>query len=179
MTAYISRFTTITCGVLFLLGVVTGKMIYDQRSPNIIQHIAGTNAITLHFILAGILAGAIIASLVLRRKLGGSQPYPVWIAPFTKQALARFKRTILLRDGISAINILRLIFSILITMLSLYYFFRAGVQVLAAADPNFTINAWGGPSRLGASLAHWLDAVILFYIQALVLHAILVKRVRT
>lgn len=39
---------------------------------------------------------------------------------------------------------------------------RAGVQVFAAVDRDFTRDAWGGPTYLGASLAHWMDGVLLF-----------------
>lgn len=41
--------------------------------------------------------------------------------------------------------------------------FRSGQQVFAALDPDFTRDAWGGPSYVGASLAHWLDGILLFY----------------
>jgi hypothetical protein len=52
-----------------------------------------------------------------------------------------------------------------------YAQFRAGVQVLSGLDPNLPAQAWGGPSALGAGLAHWLDAALLFYGAAwLVLH---------
>jgi hypothetical protein len=39
---------------------------------------------------------------------------------------------------------------------------RAGVQVFAAVDRDFTRDAWGGPTYLGASLAHWTDGLLLF-----------------
>jgi hypothetical protein len=39
---------------------------------------------------------------------------------------------------------------------------RAGVQVFAAVDRDFTRDAWGGPTYLGASVAHWMDGVLLF-----------------
>ena len=39
---------------------------------------------------------------------------------------------------------------------------RAGGQVLAGLDPDFTRNAWGGPSYLGAMAAHCLDGVLTF-----------------
>lgn len=39
---------------------------------------------------------------------------------------------------------------------------RAGEQVFAALDPDFTRDAWGGPGYLGASLAHWMDGLLLF-----------------
>jgi hypothetical protein len=50
------------------------------------------------------------------------------------------------------------------------------MQVIGGLDPNFTTNAWGGPSYLGAMLAHYLDAAYLFYIQALLLNLVLVKQ---
>lgn len=37
---------------------------------------------------------------------------------------------------------------------------RAGVQVLAGLDPNFTVNAWGGPGYLGAMACHFLDLAV-------------------
>jgi hypothetical protein len=39
---------------------------------------------------------------------------------------------------------------------------RAGVQVFAAVDHDFTRDAWGGPTYLGASAAHWMDGLLLF-----------------
>jgi hypothetical protein len=53
-----------------------------------------------------------------------------------------------------------------------------GQQVIGGLDPNFTVTAWGGPSYLGAMLAHYLDAVYLFYIEAFLLHLVLVERTR-
>jgi hypothetical protein len=47
--------------------------------------------------------------------------------------------------------------------LAIFTVWRAGLQVVGAFDPNFCINAWGGPTYLGASGAHWLDAFIIFY----------------
>lgn len=46
---------------------------------------------------------------------------------------------------------------------------RAGEQVFAGFDPDFTRDAWGGPSYLGASFAHWLDAALIFYGCAVIL----------
>ncbi len=40
---------------------------------------------------------------------------------------------------------------------------RAGVQLLGGLDRNSTAQAWGGPSALGAGVADWLDAALLFY----------------
>jgi hypothetical protein len=63
-----------------------------------------------------------------------------------------------------------------LVILLLYNFFRAGLQVIGGLDPNFTVNAWGGPSYLGALMAHYLDAAYLFYIEALLLNYVLVRQ---
>lgn len=55
----------------------------------------------------------------------------------------------------------------------LFVVLRAGEQVFAALDPDFTRDAWGGPSYLGASLAHWLDTACIFYACSLALSAAL------
>ena len=47
-------------------------------------------------------------------------------------------------------------------LLMAYSPLRAGEQVLAGLDPDFTRDAWGGPSYLGAMAAHYLDAVLMF-----------------
>jgi len=45
--------------------------------------------------------------------------------------------------------------------LFLFCFWRAGVQVTGGLDPNFTVNAWGGPSYAGAMACHYLDLFLL------------------
>ena len=55
------------------------------------------------------------------------------------------------------------LFQALAGYLAIFTVWRAGLQVVGAFDPNFCINAWGGPTYLGASGAHWMDAFIIFY----------------
>ena len=38
-----------------------------------------------------------------------------------------------------------------------YAFWRIGEQVTGGLNPNFTVNAWGGPTYLGAMACHYLD----------------------
>ncbi|MEO8450524.1 MAG: hypothetical protein ABI647_12065 [Gemmatimonadota bacterium] len=52
--------------------------------------------------------------------------------------------------------------------LAVFTVWRAGLQVIGALDPNFCINGWGGPSYLGASSAHWMDAGALFFVSVAV-----------
>lgn len=41
--------------------------------------------------------------------------------------------------------------------------FRMGMQISGGLDPNATVNAWGGPTYLGALLAQYLDNIVSFY----------------
>lgn len=52
---------------------------------------------------------------------------------------------------------------------TLYVPWRAGVQVSAGLDPDATRDAWGGPTWLGAALAHWLDGLLAFAAASVVL----------
>jgi hypothetical protein len=48
-------------------------------------------------------------------------------------------------------------------LLMAYSPLRAGEQVLAGLDPDFTRDAWGGPTYLGAMAAHYLDGGLMFF----------------
>ena len=61
-----------------------------------------------------------------------------------------------------------------LVLVALYTPFRMGMQVTGGLDPNATVNAWGGPTYLGALLAHWLDGIVGFYAAAFLLSRLLV-----
>lgn len=42
-----------------------------------------------------------------------------------------------------------------------YCCWRVGEQVTAGLNPNFTANAWGGPTFLGAMACHYLDIALI------------------
>ena len=42
----------------------------------------------------------------------------------------------------------------------MFGFFRAGYQVTSGLDPNSTVNAWGGPTYIGAMACHYLDIFV-------------------
>ena len=48
-----------------------------------------------------------------------------------------------------------------------------GGQVTAGLDPDFTVNAWGGPTYAGAMACHYLDLLVLMCAAAWMLHLIL------
>ncbi len=67
----------------------------------------------------------------------------------------------------------RALAALLPAALFLYCSWRAGEQVTAGLDPNFTVNAWGGPSYLGAMACHYLDCAVLIAAAAWLLGKIL------
>lgn len=138
---------------------------YTHRSSVLEKHVVGTNAWGVHILLALLLILAGVISWFYHRN-APKKPYIVWLAPFTIQALERVKNTVFLKRGISAGNIIRGLIVAFLVFVMLFLFFRAGMQVIGSADPNWDINAWGGPTRIGASLAHWMDAFYFFYIGA-------------
>jgi len=68
-----------------------------------------------------------------------------------------------LHGGYFALGLLFGAATSVIVVLMWFLFWRAGLQVVGALDPSFRDYAWGGPTYLGASGAHWLDALIMIY----------------
>jgi hypothetical protein len=165
MSKYLSKTSVSICAGLFVLGTVDGWVVYTQRSHTLEKHVVGTNAWGIHLLLALGLAATIAVSMFYHAK-APKRPYNMWVAPFTKDALKRVKNTVMLKNGKTTGTMVRAVVVALLLLTMLFYFFRAGMQIIGSADPNFVINAWGGPTRLGASLAHWMDGVYLFYISA-------------
>ncbi len=60
-----------------------------------------------------------------------------------------------------------------LVLVLLYTPLRMGQQITGGLDPNATVNAWGGPTYLGALLAHWLDGIVGFYAAAFLLSRLL------
>jgi hypothetical protein len=156
----VSRLTVPVLAAAFLLGLAKGAVAYSRRSPILERHVAGTNAITIHVVLA-IVAAAVVIVIQVRRSRNPGQPGPSpWIMPFSRCAVARVGRTFRLSSAAAVVRILPMALLILVV---LYVPYRIGAQVIGGLDPNATVNAWGGPSYVGAMLAHYLDCLIGFY----------------
>jgi hypothetical protein len=156
--------------VSFLLGIAEGAVAYAHRSLVLARHAAGTNAITIHLILAAAAAAVVIAVQLRRsgpRARGGPSP---WAAPFSGQAASRLLRALRPRSAAAAA---RAVPVALLTLILLYCPCRLGAQVIGGLDPNATVNAWGGPSYAGALLAHGLDGVLIFFAGAFLLSRLL------
>jgi hypothetical protein len=165
----LSRLTAAASLVLFLLGLAKGATAYRHRSTVPEPHAVGTNAITIQVLLA-IAAVAVVAAVELRRSrlAGGRGPSP-WTAPFSAAAIARLGRTFRFARGLSLPNVARALLTVPLLLVLAYVPFRLGTQIIGGFDPNATVNAWGGPTYLGALLAHWLDGLVGFYAAAFLL----------
>jgi hypothetical protein len=172
----LSRATATVFAALLAAGVGEGAAEYAHRSPEIERHMAGTNAMTVHVVLAAV-AAAMVTGIQVRRS---RQPAPrrrpsPWTAPFSAAATSRLRQTIRLAGGPSLPNLVRAVTAVPLVLMLLYAPFRMGMQITSGLDPNQTINAWGGPTYLGALLAHYLDCIIGFYVAAFLLSRFLVS----
>ncbi len=133
------------------VGVVTGLVTYLHRSRVRVAYVSGTSAWSQQLIIAGV--AVVLYGLALwlhRRRPGRGSGRLLLLAPVGTSALARLAAT--MREGswrtLAVLPPLALI---------AYGWWRTGEQVIAGLDPNFTVNAWGGPSYLGAMFCHYLD----------------------
>jgi hypothetical protein len=121
-------------------------------------------------LVAGPLLVAELALLVIGRTEAIARAERRWAGPRDGAApsldpawsMARAARRVMGRAPVRIVQFAAAVVTVFIPL-------RAGAQVFAALDPDFTRDAWGGPSYLGASFAHWLDAALIFYGCAVIL----------
>ncbi|WP_157734094.1 MULTISPECIES: hypothetical protein [Frankia] len=145
----------------FSAGVVSGYLTYQHRSSVRAEHSAGTAAWGPHLAVL-ILAGVLATGSWLRRR----RPSTEWRArgalpaPLGRPAARRITLTALAVRRRPA-ELWRLAVLAASAVVLLYLCWRAGLQVLGGLDPNFTANAWGGPSYAGAMACHYLDLAVI------------------
>ncbi|MCM3922331.1 hypothetical protein ND748_11760 [Frankia sp. AiPs1] len=145
----------------FSAGVVSGNVVYQHRSSVRAEHSAGTAAWDQHLAVL-ILAGALAVVAWVRRRrcpakrrVRGALPVPLG-----RRAARRIGLTALAVRR-HPTELWRLAVLAALAVVLLYLCWRAGIQVLAGLDPNFTVNAWGGPSYAGAMACHYLDLAVI------------------
>jgi hypothetical protein len=151
---------TALVGSAFVSGVVYGMLEFLQRSPIRREHVAGSAAWGQQLALA--LGTIVILSVgqARHRRRFGPRSGRLWLlAPLGRHAARRAARA--LGFGGEAAQPGRLLLALPAAALYLFCFWRAGVQVTGGLDPNFTVNAWGGPSYAGAMACHYLDLFLL------------------
>lgn len=161
-----------TVVAFFGAGLIAGLASYLDRSGVREKFVPGASAWWQQLAVA-VLAGAVFGFVRWRhrRRFGRDSSRLLLLAPLGKPAARRVARTIgALRHGLGAG---RVILALPPALLFLYVFARDGEQVIGGLDPNFTVNAWGGPSYLGAMACHYLDGVLLMAVAAWLLGRIL------
>jgi hypothetical protein len=152
---------------LFAAGVLVGWVEYLHRSPILIKHVPGTSAWGQQAVVAG--AACVLFGYARWRHVRrhGRASGRAWLlAPLGKSAARRVARTVSAAPG-------RVPLMLAPAVVFGYCFYRVGLQVINGLDPNATVNAWGGPTYLGAMAAHYLDCAVLALVAALLLDRIL------
>ncbi|MCA0156623.1 hypothetical protein LB823_10465 [Tsukamurella sp. M9C] len=133
--------------VAFAAGLAFGGHLYTQRDPVVAGFVPWTAAWPQHAVVAVI--GALLVLGIRARRWPPRTP---------------------------ALTPARLALAAPLLFLLVFAAFRAGVQVLAGLDPNFTVNAWGGPTYLGAMACHYLDLAVGGIVVVGALRLILMRR---
>jgi hypothetical protein len=155
---------------LFALGVVAGLFSYLGRSPGLEKFVPGSSAWLQQLAVAVVACVAFGYGRWRHQRRFGRRSDRLWLlAPLGRPAARRAARTLRSLPGSG----LRALLSVPPAGLFLYGFYRAGLQVIGGLDPNATVNAWGGPTYLGAMACHYLDAIMLMAAAAWLLDRIL------
>jgi hypothetical protein len=151
---------TALVGSAFVSGLMYGLLEFLQRSPIRREHVAGSAAWPQQLALALATIVILSAAQARHRRRFGSRSGRLWLlAPLGRHAARRVSRA--LGFGSEAAQPGRVLLALPAAALFLFCFWRAGVQVTGGLDPNFTVNAWGGPSYAGAMACHYLDLFLL------------------
>ncbi len=160
----------VVAGLLFTGGVSIGWLSYLHRSATPVRHVPGSNAWWQHAAVA-VMAIAVLAVIWLGRRSGRIGPR-VLVAPLSRSAADRI--SLLYGRGLwRPAGLGRALLASPLLLLFMYGFFRAGYQVSSGLDPNSTVNAWGGPTYLGAMACHYLDIFVIMAVIAVLLDRLL------
>ena len=144
----------------FVSGLIYGLLEFLQRSPIRREHVAGSAAWPQQLALALATIVILSAAQARHRRRFGPRSGRLWLlAPPGRHAARRVARA--LGFGSEAAQPGRLLLALPAAALFLFCFWRAGIQVTGGLDPNFTVNAWGGPTYAGAMACHYLDLFLL------------------
>ena len=172
LTRQISPLLTVSAAAVTAVGVATGFIRYLDRSPIRESSAPGTSAWPQQLAVAAVACALYgVARWRRGRRFGGGSGRLLLLAPLGRNAAARLTaaaRQLSWRTA-AAVPLLVVIG---------YCCWRFGEQVTAGLDPNFTANAWGGPSYLGAMACHYLDAALIVAVSGWLLDTILPQAAR-
>jgi MYXO-CTERM domain-containing protein len=158
---------TALAAAVFAGGVGAGLISYLDRSPVRESFVPGSSAWWQHAGVALLAVALLGVGQRRHRRRFGPRSGRLWLlAPLGRAAARRVARTVSAAPG-------RVLLALLPALLFSYGFYRAGLQVIGGLDPNFTVNAWGGPTYPGAMACHYLDLLVLMGAAAWLLDKIL------
>jgi len=153
----LSKRLVVTAELLFTSGVSIGWLHYLHRPASPLRHLPGSNAWWQHAVVAAV-GAAILGTIWFARK-SGRTARPVLLAPLGRGAAERI--SLLFRQALRGpINFGRTLLATPLLLLFMFGLFRAGYQITSGLDPDNTVNAWGGPTYVGALACHYLDIFV-------------------
>jgi hypothetical protein len=162
----------ILAAALFAAGGISGLFSYLDRSSVRERFIPGSSAWWQHLAVAVVACAAFGYGRWRHQRRFGRHSDRLWLlAPLGKPAARRVARTLGALRGPSGLG--RALLAVPPAAVFLYFFYRNGEQVIGGLDPNFTVNAWGGPTYIGAMACHYLDGLVLMGAAAWLLDRIL------
>lgn len=167
ITRQVSPSLSAAAAGLAAVGIATGFVRYLHRSPIREAHVPGTSAWVQHLTVAAVLCALYaVARWRQSRRVGRGSGRLMLLAPLGRSAASRLAVTMrqVTWRSVAALPLLTVI---------AYIFWRVGEQVTGGLDPNFTVNAWGGPTYLGAMACHYLDGALIMAVSAWLLARVL------
>jgi hypothetical protein len=151
----ISPLLTVSAAGVAAVGIATGFIRYLDRSPIRESAAPGTSGWGQQLAVAAVACALYgVARWRHGRRFGRGSGRLLLLAPLGRNAAARL--TAAARQASW-----RIAAALPLLVVIGYCCWRVGEQVTAGLDPNFTANAWGGPSYLGAMACHYLDAALI------------------
>lgn len=155
----------------FAGGVAAGGVWYTRRTAEPAG--AGDGSATgVHVMVALVALAWYLAARWRRAGQPARRGRLLLLAPFGDRAEQRIRRTAAAACR-SVGALVRVSLAVPFVVVMLGGAFRAGFQVVAGLDPDFTADSWGGPSYLGAMAFHYLDVGLIVAAAGVVLNRLL------
>lgn len=162
----VSPLSALCCAVTFLVGLAMGALTSTSSSLKTVEHNPEQNAILLHWTV-----GAFVLVLILIVSIHTkSLRWIMW--PLSTRLSRRFALTFRVARS-SVLGTVRIAGAVALAAFILYFVFRIGFQTTVGLNPVFVINAWGGPTSIGAFAAHGVDAIACIALTSVLLHTVL------
>jgi hypothetical protein len=172
VTRQLSPLLAVSAAGVTAVGIATGFLRYLDRSPIRESPAPGASGWGQQLAVAAVACALYgVARWRHRRRFGRGSGRPLLLAPLGGNAAARL-------TAAARQSSWRIAAAVPLLAVIGYCCWRVGEQVTAGLDPNFTANAWGGPTYLGAMACHYLDAALIVAASGWLLDKILPEAAR-